>query len=139
MTTFVASALRKAPLLLLLATLPARAEYLRIQLKIFGLDCGLCARGVSASVGRLAGVASVNVSLETGVLDIVLVHGNRFKMSDLRKNIRQNGFRSMGAKVTAIGRFNGTRFEVLGAGESYNLGSHRSSAVNPTEQTFEIH
>jgi len=81
----------------------------------------------------------VNVSLKTGLLDIVLAHGNSFKMSDLRKRIRQNGFRSMDAKVTAIGRFNGSSFEVLGTGESYDLGRHDSNAANPVEMTFDVH
>ena len=86
---------------MLLIAMPIKAEYLRIELKIFGLDCELCARGVSASVGRLAGVESVNVSLKTGILEIALAHGNMFKMSDLRKRIRENGFRSMEATVTS--------------------------------------
>ena len=44
---------------LLLAIEPVRAEYRRIQIKVYGLDCELCARGVSASIHRLAGVRSV--------------------------------------------------------------------------------
>lgn len=124
---------------ILVATAPARAEYLRIQLKVFGLDCELCARGVSASVGRLSGVESVNVSLKTGILEIALAHGNMFKMSDLRKRIRENGFRSMEAKVTAFGRFNGTKFEVSGAGESYDLPGLASNTATPMELTFDVH
>ena len=124
---------------MLVAAAPIRAEYLRIQLKVYGLDCELCARGVSASVGRLSGVESVKVSLKTGILEIALAHGNMFKMSDLRKRIRENGFRSMEATVTAFGRFNGTQFEVLGAGESYDLGSRASNTVTPMELTFEVH
>ena len=124
--------------LLLLATEPLRAEYLRIELKVYGLDCELCARGVGASVQKLAGVESVNVSLKTGLLEIALTRGNTFKMSDLRKRIRQNGFRSMDAKVTAIGRFTGSRFEVLGSGESYDLGNPASNAGTAMEMTFDV-
>jgi copper chaperone CopZ len=124
--------------LLLLTTEPVRAEYLRIELKVYGLDCELCARGVGASVQKLPGVESVNVSLRTGLLEITLTRGNRFKMSDLRKRIRQNGFRSMEGKVTAVGRFNGPKFEVLGSGESYDLGSRASDAVAPMEMTFDV-
>jgi copper chaperone CopZ len=124
---------------LLLAVVPANAEYLRIQLRVYGLDCGLCARGVAASVQRLAGVKSVNVSLKTGLLDIVLVPGNTFKMSDLRKRIRENGFRSMEATVTAVGKFTGPKFEVLGSGESYDVASASSTVVAPVEMTFAVH
>jgi len=140
MTSFWNSALRGVALAgLLLAVEPVHAEYLRIQLRVYGLDCELCARGVSASIERLPGVKSVEVSLKKGMLDIALAPGNTFKMSDLRKRIRQNGFRSMEAKVTAVGRFSGSKFEVLGSGESYDLGSQASNAVTPVEMTFDVH
>ena len=123
---------------LLLAVEPARAEYRRIQLKVYGLDCELCARGVSASVHRLAGVRSVKLSLRTGILEIELTPGNTLKMSDLRNRIRENGFRPMEATVTAVGRFNGSRFEVLGTGESYDVPVPDAKGVDAPELTFEV-
>ena len=123
---------------LLLAVTPLQAEYLRIQMRVYGLDCELCARGVSASIQRLNGVKSVDVSLKKGSLDIALKPGNTFKMTDLRKRIRENGFRSMEATVTAIGRFEGSKFEVLGSGESYDVSSPDSKATIPVEETFEV-
>ena len=123
---------------LLLAVTPLHAEYLRIQMRVYGLDCELCARGVSASIQRLNGVKSVDVSLKKGSLDIALKPGNTFKMSDLRKRIRENGFRSMEATVTAVGRFEGSKFEVLGSGESYDVSSPDSNAPSPVEETFEV-
>ena len=124
---------------LLLTVVPVHAEYLRIQLRVYGLDCELCARGVSASIQRIAGVKSVDVSLKKGMLDIVLMRGNTFKMSDLRKRIRENGFRSMEATITAVGEFNGSKFEVLGSGESYDVNSSDSKALTPVEVTFDVH
>jgi copper chaperone CopZ len=123
---------------LLLVVEPVRAEYLRIQLRVYGLDCGLCARGVSANIQRMAGVKSVEVNLKKGLLEIVLLPGNTFKMSDLRKRIRENGFRSMEATVTAVGEFKGSMFEVLGSGESYNVGSPDSGASATVERTFDV-
>ena len=124
---------------LLLVVEPLHAEYLKIQLRIYGLDCGLCARGVAASVQRLSGVKSVDVSLKTGLLDVVLDRGNTFKMSDLRKRIRLNGFRSMEATVTAVGDFNGSsKFEVTGSGESYDLARSEAESSGPVELTFKI-
>ena len=123
---------------LLLAIEPVRAEYRRIQLKVYGLDCELCARGVSASIHRMAGVHSVEVSLKTGILGIELTPGNTFKMSDLRNRIRENGFRPMEATVTAVGRFNGSKFEVLGTGESYEVAVPEGKGADDPELTFEI-
>ena len=61
-------------------------------------------------------------ALKTGLLEIVLKHGNTFKMSDLRKRIKENGFRATEAKVTAVGSYDGSRFHVLGSDESYDIG-----------------
>ena len=124
---------------LLLAVEPARAEYRRIQLKVYGLDCELCARGVSASVHRLAGVRSVKLSRRIRKRpQIELTPGNTLKMSDLRNRIRENGFRPMEATVTAVGRFNGSRFEVLGTGESYDVPVPDAKGVDAPELTFEV-
>jgi copper chaperone CopZ len=123
---------------LLLAIQPARAEYKRIRLKVYGLDCELCARGVSASVHRLDGVRSVALSLRTGILEIELIPGNTLRMSDLRNRIRENGFRPMEATVTAVGRLNGSRFEVLGTGESYDVSVSDAKGVEALELTFDV-
>jgi copper chaperone CopZ len=124
-------------LTLLLACRPLPAEYLQIQLKVYGLDCELCARGVGASVHRMTGVKSVEVSLRTGMIGIQLMAGNTLKMSDLRKRIQDNGFRPMEATVTAVGKFNGSKFEVLGTGESYDAVPEGKSN-NDAELTFQI-
>lgn len=124
---------------LLLGVKPLHAEYLKIELRVYGLDCELCARGVAASVQRLPGVKSVDVSLKKGLLEIVLVRGNTFKMSDLRKRIRENGFRTMEATVTALGNFNGSsKFEVVGSGESYEVARPDSKGSGPIELTFDV-
>lgn len=123
---------------LLLMVHPVRAEYLRIRLRVYGLDCQLCARGVGATVQRMPGVKSVDVSLKTGLLEIILTPGNSFKMSDLRKRIRENGFRSMEATVTAIGDFNGSKFEVTGSGESYDVAKPEAGSSATVELTFDV-
>jgi copper chaperone CopZ len=139
MTFSWTSALRGTALAgLLLAVVPVHAEYLRIEIRVYGLDCGLCARGVSAYIHRMAGVESVDVSLKKGLLEIVLIPGNTFKMSDLRKRIRENGFRPMEATVTAVGEFKGSKFEVLGSGESYDVSSHDTKPMAPMELTFDV-
>jgi copper chaperone CopZ len=123
---------------LLCGSPPLRAEYLRVELRVYGLDCGLCARGVSASIQRMPGVKSVDVSLKKGLLEIVLVPGNTVKMSDLRKRIRENGFRPMEATVTAKGEFNGSTFEVSGSDESYEVGIPDQKASSRVELTFVV-
>ena len=122
------------------AAQPLHAEYLNIHLRVYGLDCGLCAKGVAASVQHLPGVKSVEVTLKTGMLDILLTPGNTLKMSDLRSRIKMNGFRPMDATATAIGDFKGSsRFEVTGADETYDLSVPEAKSNGPIQLTFEIH
>jgi len=133
------SVLRGVALAGLLATAaPVHAEYLRIQLRVYGLDCELCARGVGASLEWIEGVKSVNVSLKNGMLDIVLAKGNTVSLSEIRKRIRKNGFRPMEATVTAVGRYSGSRFHIVGTSESYDIGRPASEVVTPVELTFEV-
>jgi copper chaperone CopZ len=139
MRKYWATASRVAALIALLSsTRSLRAEYLRVEIRVYGIDCELCARGVSQSVQRMPGVKSVDVSLKTGLLKIVLTPGNNFKMSDLRKRIRENGFRPMEATVTAKGEFRGPRFQVSGSDESYDLVKSDPEADGPVELTFDV-
>jgi hypothetical protein len=86
----------------------------------------------------MAGVKSVQVSLKTGMVAIQLMPGNTLKMSDLRKRIQDNGFRPMEARVTAVGHVHGSKFDVLGTGESYNVPEANKDTANPTELTFDV-
>jgi copper chaperone CopZ len=122
---------------LLLSAAPAGAEYLHIEFRVYGLDCDLCARGASASIQRMDGVKSVDVSIKTGTLDITLTPGNALKMADLRKRIKDNGFRPVDATVKALGRFNGQKFEVAGTGESYDA-RPASTDTGLVERTFSV-
>lgn len=121
-----------------LGTVSGHAQYERIQLRVYGLDCELCARGVAASVLRLDGVNSVVVHLKEGVILVELKPGNNFKMSSLRRRIKENGFRSTEATVTALGRLEGSRFEVTGSGESYEITAAEAKSLSSADElTFQ--
>jgi hypothetical protein len=59
-------------------------------------------------------------------------------MSALRKRIKENGFRSMEAKVTAIGSYDGPKFVVVGCDESYDIGRPTSNDATSVEVTFDV-
>jgi hypothetical protein len=58
---------------------------------------------VRVAVLKLEGVESVQVSLERAVAEIRLARGNRMTLSRLRQLIKDNGFTSKEAGVTAFG------------------------------------
>ena len=67
------------------------------------------------------GVKSVTVSLKEGVTVLELQEGNAVTLARLRTVIKNNGFVSKDAIVTARGAIAGTTFEVRGTGEQLPL------------------
>ena len=70
------------------------------------------------AVRKLAGVESVDVSLERAGADIKLREGNSITLEELRLIVRNNGFTAKEATVTAVGRLiardEGPALEVTG-------------------------
>jgi copper chaperone CopZ len=94
------------PLLILLtffAPLSAGAEYTRVELKILGMDCAICAHGVRVAVQKVDGVESVELSLERAQADIRLRKGNVVSLDRFRQIVKANGFEPKQATVTAVG------------------------------------
>jgi cation transport ATPase len=105
---------------LVFLTLPAqaRAEYTRIELKILGMDCAICAHGVRVAVQKVDGVEGVVLSLERAQADIRLRPDNRATLDDFRRIVKANGFEPKEARVTAVGAARASEgkivFEVAG-------------------------
>jgi copper chaperone CopZ len=81
----------------------AHAEYRRVELKIFGMDCAICAHGVRVAVQKVDGVDAVELSLERAEADIRLRAGNTVSLDRFRQIAKGNGFEPKEAKVTALG------------------------------------
>ena len=82
---------------------PARAEYTRVELKILGMDCAICAHGVRVAVQKIDGVESVELSLERAQADIRLRKDNVVSLDRFRQIVKANGFEPKQATVTAVG------------------------------------
>ena len=81
----------------------ARAEYTRVELKILGMDCAICAHSVRVAVQKVDGVESVELSLERAEADIRLRKDNRVSLDRFRQIVKANGFEPKQATVTAVG------------------------------------
>jgi copper chaperone CopZ len=90
-------------LILVLAPSNAHAEYTRVALKIFGMDCAICAHGVRVAIQKVDGVESVELSLERAEADIRLRQDNRVSLDQFRKIVKSNGFEPRQATVTVVG------------------------------------
>jgi copper chaperone CopZ len=91
--------------LLILVFLPsnAYAEYTRVELTIFGMDCAICAHGIRVAVHKVDGVESVELSLDKAQADIRLRPGNHVSLDQFRTIVKANGFDPRQATVTAVG------------------------------------
>ncbi len=70
---------------------------------------------------KVDGVQAVNVSLKDGLTVLDLRPDNKVTMAQLRLVIKNNGFVSKDAQITARGAVNGDTFEVSGTGERLPL------------------
>ena len=66
---------------------------------------------------KVEGVQTVNVSLKDGVTTLDLRPDNKVTLAQLRTVIKNNGFVSKDARITARGSVSGDAFAVSGTGE----------------------
>jgi cation transport ATPase len=117
MTMAIVSALLLSPL--------ARAEYRRVNMTVFGMDCAPCAHAVHVSVKGIQGVDTVTVDLNTGLVQIQLAPENHADMRQIEQAIEKNGFTHKDAKIvvrgTVTGAANAFVLQVAGTGDHYVL------------------
>jgi len=75
-----------------LASAQASGQILEIHQRVFGMDCLPCSQAVHATISRIAGVESVEVSMRRGGADIHLLPGNTVSVAQLRAAIRKAGY-----------------------------------------------
>jgi len=91
-----------------LTTLAAHAEYERVNMTVFGMDCAPCAHAIHVSMKGIAGVNAVNVDLNTGLVTVKLAPGNSAAIRQFNQAVEKNGFTHKDATVVARGRLTGT-------------------------------
>ena len=119
--------MKSALLVSLLALLPlaAHAEYEKVDMTVFGMDCAPCAHAIHVSMKGIRGVDKVDVDLNTGLVAIQLTPGNGATMHQFNEAVERNGFTHKDAKIVAKGRITGTAsapvLEVTGTEDKYAL------------------
>ena len=111
--------------LLMFPALGAQAEYRKVSLTVFGMDCAPCAHAIHVSMKGIRGVDKVDVDLNTGLVVIQLTQGNNATMQQFNAAVEKNGFTHKDAKVVAVGKLGGTPaapyLEISGTADHYAL------------------
>ncbi|MBI0579805.1 copper chaperone CopZ [Neobacillus cucumis] len=63
----------------------------KITLKVNGMSCGHCVNSIEGSVGKLAGVKSVNVHLKEGNVDVEF-NPAEASLSKIKETIDDQGY-----------------------------------------------
>ncbi len=79
------------------------AELLEVEQSVFGMDCAPCAYGVEKSLKKIQGVTEVTVSLNEGLVKMLLAPENRVTLKEIRQRILDNGFTPKEAMVRISG------------------------------------
>jgi copper chaperone CopZ len=107
----------RAALVAAVALVPAsaRAELLRAEFTLQGMDCAYCNGAMSAAVKKVDGVESVELVPAKGAAVVRLKTDNKITLAQLRRIIKSVGYDAKDATVTARGRFvdAGTKFDLL--------------------------
>lgn len=63
----------------------------QITLQVQGMSCGHCVNSIEGSVGKLKGVASVQVHLDKGTVDIEF-DANAVSLEEIENEIEEQGY-----------------------------------------------
>jgi cation transport ATPase len=91
-----------------LSSLAAHAQYLQVNLIVFGMDCAPCAHAIHVSMKGIQGVNTVDVDLNTGLVAIKLNPANTAAMRQFNEAVEKNGFTHKDADIVANGKLTGT-------------------------------
>jgi len=113
----------------------ANAEYRKIDMTVFGMDCAPCAHAIHVSMKGISGVKTVDVNLNTGLVKVDLAAGNTAGFSLFQDAVKKNGFTYKGAIIvvhgTLTGPANSPALMVSGTNDRYAL----TPALQPADLT----
>ncbi len=90
-------------LTLSVASLLARAEFIRVEQDFETMDCASCATFVEGKLAKNSSVEKVTIDAKKGVLTVVLKPGNTMKASQIRDFVEQSGYKPKDMRVILRG------------------------------------
>jgi len=110
---------------LIALTSAARGEFLRIDQSANLQECATCGRALSAALGKMRGVESVDLDTAAQVVKVVLRPDNRVRLEAVRDAIKAVGYAPGEARVRVRGTAADGEFRVEGLDQAYRLAGEK--------------
>lgn len=94
-------------LLLAIAAMTARAEFLRVEVRMKDMDCASCSASLGKAFEKLRGVKHVEVSMNDGAVTLDLADQNRVTLEQVWDAIKRVGFTPGDTRVIVRGAVKG--------------------------------
>jgi len=94
-------------LLLAISSLMARAEFLRVEVRMKDMDCASCSASLGKAFEKLRGVNHVDLSMNDGTVTLELADQNRVTLEQVWDAIKRVGFTPGDTKVIVRGSVKG--------------------------------
>jgi copper chaperone CopZ len=117
-------------LLLAIAAVTARAEFLRVEVFMKDMNCQSCSDSLGKAFERMRGVKHVDVGMTEGTVTLELAEQNRLTLEQVWDTIKRIGFTPGDTKVTVRGAVKGDSLVVSGIDKTMKLEGHAAEAEN---------
>lgn len=118
----------------------AFAQIEAAKIRVDGLGCPFCVKGVEKHLKKVEGVDSLSTSLKRGEVTLQYAPGALFDIESLQRAVKRGGFTPGAVQVTARGKIarqeNGFVFNVTGTKTAFLL--HQTDPVEGQEKNATV-
>src|ERR1700684_174981 len=117
-------------LLLAIAALTARGEFLRIEVSMKDMDCASCSDSLGRAFEKLRGVKHVDVRMNDGTVTLELADQNRVTLEQVWDAIKRVGFTPGDTKVIVRGTVRGDSLTISVIDKTIKIEGRPTDAEN---------
>lgn len=118
-------------LLAIFAMSGARAQLIKVDQEVFGMDCAPCAYGLERGLKRMKGLEKIQVSLNDGKAYLSLASDNTLTLKKIQDEVKKNGFSARNAEVILKGEIlkNGNDWNIKVNNETFQIASDTDNEI----------
>ncbi len=90
-------------LMVILSMGGAKAQLIKVEQEVYGMDCAPCAYGLERGLKKIEGLENIKVSLNDGKAYLGLKLKNNTALKEIQQIVKRNGFSARNAEVIIKG------------------------------------